>query len=271
MGFGFTGCFAGPDNDATFDLGDRDDYVELGTRRITGPTAPPLFPKAVIRGGAGIDTVRYTEPVRASLDGVANDGPAGFANDNLGVDVEVLEGSAGDDHLTGGPGANTLLASGGDDEIRAVDQVADVIDCGAGDDIAVVDAIDTTRNCETVAESDRAVTAPAPPAAPAAPAEPAPAVAQRVLAGVDDKWVVTRRYTKVKRLVVEDVPAGATVTVNGAPARVTGGRASLTKRFKGRRLTPGKVIEIRVTAPGMTGRTIRFAIRAGKLPLKATL
>jgi hypothetical protein len=71
--------------------------------------------------------------------------------------------------------------------------------------------------------------------------------------------------------VVEDVPAGATVTVNRAPVRVTGGRASLTERFTGRRLKPGKVIQIRVTAPGMTQRTIRFTIRARKLPLKAIL
>ena len=100
---------------------------------------------------------------------------------------------------------------------------------------------------------------------------PAPTAAPRVLSGVDDKWIVTKRYTKVARLVVEDVPAGAAVTVNRAPVRVTGGRASLTKRFKGRRLKPGRVIQIRVTAPGMTQRTIRFTIRARKLPLKAIL
>jgi hypothetical protein len=31
------------------------------------------------------------------------------------------------------------------------------------------------------------------------------------------------------------------------------------------------VIEIRVTAPNMTGRTIRFTVRAKRLPLKAML
>jgi hypothetical protein len=67
-GFGFTGCFAGPNDVATFDLGDRDDYVELGARRSTSPGAPPLFPKAVVHGGAGIDTVRYTEEAAAKGD-----------------------------------------------------------------------------------------------------------------------------------------------------------------------------------------------------------
>jgi Ca2+-binding RTX toxin-like protein len=267
LGVGFTGCFAAPGQDAAFNLGDRDDYVELGVRTMAVPPISGFSPKAVIHGGAGTDTVRYLEPVRASLDGVANDGPAGFTNDNIGTDVEVLEGSDLGDHLEGGPGANTLLGDGGDDEIHAIDHAADVIDCGAGDDLAVVDAIDTTRNCETVAESGRVAPA---PGAPAAPAETAPASAQRVVSGVDDKWIVTKRYTKVTRLVVEDVPSGGAVTVDGAPVRVTGGKASLTKRFKGRRLKPGKVIQIRATAPGMTQRTIRFTIRAKKLPLKAT-
>jgi hypothetical protein len=265
LGVGFTGCFTAPDQEAAFNLGDRDDYVELGVRTMALPPITGFSPKAIIHGGAGTDTVRYLQPVRVSLDGVANDGPAGFANDNIGTDVEVLEGSDGGDLLEGGPGANTLLGDGGDDEIHAIDHTADVIDCGAGDDLAVVDPIDTTRNCETVAVSGRVAPA------PAAPAETAPVVAQRVLSGVDDKWIVTKRYTNVARLVVEDVPAGGAVTVNGALARVTGAKASLTKRFKGRRLKPGKAIEIRVTAPGMTTRTVRFTIRAKRLPLKATL
>jgi RTX calcium-binding nonapeptide repeat (4 copies) len=268
-----TGCWIWLDHDITFDLGDRDDHLDLGVRTSTAGGTPQLSPKAVVHGGAGVDTVRYLEPVRASLDDLANDGPAGFALDNIGSDVEVLEGSDGDDRLEGGPGANTLLGGGGDDQIHANDQAADVVDCGAGDDLAIVDPIDTTRNCETVGEVGSTAPVPAAPAAPAVPAEsaPAPAVAPRVLSGIDDKWDVHARYTKVTRLVVEDVPAGGTVTANGAPARVTGAKASLTKRFKGRRLKPGKAIEIRVTAPGMTPRTVRFTIRAKRLPLKATL
>ena len=87
------------------------------------------------------------------------------------------------------------------------------------------------------------------------------------------------RDTKVARLGVEDVPAGGKVAVlcrgqgcafKAKVATVAGGRASLTKLFKGRALKPRAVVEIRVTAPGMTGRTIRFTIRANKLPLKAT-
>jgi hypothetical protein len=115
-----------------------------------------------------------------------------------------------------------------------------------------------------------------PPAAPPAPAAPASAPA-RILSGLDDKWSVHSRYPKVARLVVEDVPAGAQVSVackgHGCPLKakrvaVTGGKASLTRLFGSHRLKPGATIAIRVDAPSMTGRSVRFTIRAHRLPAK---
>ena len=44
------------------------------------------------------------------------------------------------------------------------------------------------------------------------------------------------------------------------------GGANLTKRFKSKRLRPGAVVELRVTAPGAIGKVQRFTIRKRKEP-----
>ncbi|HYE19453.1 MAG TPA: calcium-binding protein [Tepidisphaeraceae bacterium] len=89
------------------------------------------------RGGRGTDTLdlsRATAAVRASLDGLANDGliapalPAGraararaaaaAAADDFGPDLENVRGSALADVLTGNASTNVLDGGGGDDVIR---------------------------------------------------------------------------------------------------------------------------------------------------------
>src|SRR4051794_5246646 len=75
------------------------------------------------RGGGGIDTVNY-EPtgvflnrhdgVTVTTDGVANDGFAGD-DDNVGSDVENIQGTTGDDSLTTAAGVLTGLT--GDDPL----------------------------------------------------------------------------------------------------------------------------------------------------------
>jgi Ca2+-binding RTX toxin-like protein len=91
-------------------------------------------------GGAGIDVMSYdpieasSTPVNVTLDGVANDGQPG-ENDNVGSDIEEIDGGPGNDILTagaigvtlngeggndtlnGGPGNDTLIGSAGDDTI----------------------------------------------------------------------------------------------------------------------------------------------------------
>jgi Ca2+-binding RTX toxin-like protein len=88
-----------------------------------------------ISGGSGNDTMDYsgrTAPVVVTLDGVANDGATG-ENDNVGTDVDVVLGGAGDDYITGHSGTNELDGNGGSDTLNGGGG-NDVLNGGAGDD-----------------------------------------------------------------------------------------------------------------------------------------
>ena len=102
----------------------------------------------VLHGGAGKDLANYnsrggTDPVNISLDGAANDGAAGEA-DNVGPegDIEVVWGTGNDDVLTGNDSANELNGDAGNDKIdgRGGNDVlsglfgSDQLAGGAGDD-----------------------------------------------------------------------------------------------------------------------------------------
>ncbi|HSC21651.1 MAG TPA: hypothetical protein VLC07_07970 [Solirubrobacterales bacterium] len=87
-------------------------------------------------------------------------------------------------------------------------------------------------------------------------------------------WQVTRRGTTVKKLLLEQLPAGAKVRVGcggpGCPfkskkAKVSKGRADLTGLFGAHKLHPGDVIKLRIEAGGAT-QLIEIRIRAGKTP-----
>jgi Ca2+-binding RTX toxin-like protein len=84
------------------------------------------------QGGEGRDTADYqTSPgaLTISLDGVANDGYTGEA-DNIGSDVENVIGGSGTDTIIGSGGDNTINGGGGSDIITAMDG-DDVLDGGA--------------------------------------------------------------------------------------------------------------------------------------------
>ena len=49
------------------------------------------------------------------------------------------------------------------------------------------------------------------------------------------------------------------------------GAVSLTRRFKGARLKPGAVVEVRVSAPAAVAKVLRIRIRARKAPKRTTL
>jgi hypothetical protein len=103
----------------------------------------------------------------------------------------------------------------------------------------------------------------------------------RVAARIVGRWGLARRSTTVIELTVKDIPADGRVAVLcsgkgcGFDRRTVsprGGAAKLAKLFNGRRLKRGTVVEIRVTAPGMTGKVVRYTVRdRRKLPASATL
>lgn len=80
----------------------------------------------LLRGGAGSDRATYAQapgPVRVTLDDQPGDGAAG-EGDDVGGDVESVDGTSGADVLVGGPAANDLVGGPGDDRL----------DGGPGDD-----------------------------------------------------------------------------------------------------------------------------------------
>ncbi len=105
---------------------------------------------------------------------------------------------------------------------------------------------------------------------------PPPPPPERIDSTVTTRWAVFPRYTQLKGLVINDVPAGATVRVSckgkGCPfksrkfARDDSGRAVATKPFKRKRLKPGVVITVRVTKPGAVGRVVIYDVTRRKLP-----
>ena len=103
----------------------------------------------------------------------------------------------------------------------------------------------------------------------------------RIRSLVTNAWRFGSRFTIVAELVVKTVPRGGRVHVlcrgAGCPfdrRKVEPGRrrrASLTRLFRGARLQPGAVVEVRVTAQHAIGKVVRFRIRRGARPLPRTL
>jgi Ca2+-binding RTX toxin-like protein len=118
------------------DTGDLNDSVT-----VTAPTSAHLFGGAgddsltggggddvlrgglgadVIIGGAGTDAVDYsdrTAPLTITVDGQPGDGEAG-ENDNVGTDVEIVNGGSGADTITGSEADNVLNGNGGNDTLN---------------------------------------------------------------------------------------------------------------------------------------------------------
>lgn len=125
----------------------------------------------VYRGGTGIDALSYaayTSSVRVTVGaGGADDGSIG-ETDDVGGDIErvdggtgndtligssgndLLYGNAGADVLDGGAGADLLVGGADNDTIAARDGVADLISCGDGADALTSDQLDAADSCESV-------------------------------------------------------------------------------------------------------------------------
>lgn len=103
----------GGNGDDTLNGGDGNDTFITGAAAGDG--------NDTLIGGAGTDTADYsarTLAVNLSLDATANDGDvATTETDNIGSDIEVLKGGAGNDTLTGGANADTIYGGPGNDTI----------------------------------------------------------------------------------------------------------------------------------------------------------
>lgn len=102
---------------------------------------------------------------------------------------------------------------------------------------------------------------------------------QGIAPAIDAKAVVKTRLlgksTVFRKLALKGLPAGAKVGATckgkGCPFKrkqvaVVNGVASLTALFAKHALAAGRLIELKVSAPGMTGQTIDIKTRAGKAP-----
>jgi RTX calcium-binding nonapeptide repeat (4 copies) len=153
------------------DGGAGNDTISAGVRRNASGVLD-------ISGGAGTaDKVTYasaTFPATVSLDGQGNDGVRGDAN-NVKADIEIVEGTAGADAITGsdadererfigGPGSDTITGLGGSDVFHegSAPNGADSYNGGAGIDLVdysqrtrpVSVSLDLARNDGEAGEGD---------------------------------------------------------------------------------------------------------------------
>ena len=165
----------GDEGDDVLDGGFGDDKLDggAGDDALTANLGVDIY-----RGGTGIDALSYaayTSPVRVTVGaGGADDGSVG-ETDDVGGDIErvdggtggdtligsagndLLYGNDGSDILDGGAGADLLAGGADNDTIAARDGVADLISCGDGADALTSDQLDAADSCESI-QSETVVT-----------------------------------------------------------------------------------------------------------------
>lgn len=232
-------------------------------------------------------------PVADALTG--GDGPDaidGAGGDDVldgGGDDDRLVGRDGNDTLTGGAGTDAFDGGDGDDVLRARDGVGETLDCGAGVDPPDADAIDVLMGCEVPVPPTTnppagglpdGTTPGLPPTGPAPGGSgPAPGTTTRSPLGVAlSVRASAGTRTRVTRLTVRSVPAGASVRVAcRGPRRACPfasrtravrkrGDVALAPLLQGRRLRPGVVLTVTATAANRIGRRFTVTIRRGKAP-----
>src|ERR671925_475744 len=107
-----------------------------GSDTLVGGAGNQAFSGGDGTDGLGSTYVSAGGPVTVMQDGVANDGVAGELDD-VGADVERIEGSANADTLIGGPGPNELVGGGGGDVLVGGDGVDTVSYATVGADLEV--------------------------------------------------------------------------------------------------------------------------------------
>jgi hypothetical protein len=241
-------------------------------------------------GGPGDDVIVGNDA------GNVLDGGSGKDDVNGAGGSDVVMGGTEDDVVAGGAGTDTMLLGSGDDSFDALEGESDFVDCASGSDTGFLDPADIGLDCERVAFSRPATTPPPapPPATTTTAPTPAPTIvpaASRLAligSGISSRFAVSRRFSRLLRLTVLRVPAQGKVVVTcraakkdrrkrgrAAPcpfrSRTTNAprfraRVEFASLFKRRRLTPGTVITITVTAPATIGKVVTRTMRTRKQP-----
>ncbi|MDI6105898.1 calcium-binding protein [Actinoplanes sp. NEAU-A12] len=121
-GYGGDDRLFGGNGDDGLRGGDGRDALDGGAGNdvLIGDLNPARLAADVMRGGAGVDEVRYSHYTRAvtvDLDGESGDDGAPGEHDTVGADTEILVGTSGDDTLTGNAEPNEIDGYGGNDAI----------------------------------------------------------------------------------------------------------------------------------------------------------
>ncbi len=90
---------------------------------------------AVVHGGAGSDTISYSDDTSGVTIDLSAGTSSGVGGTTTFTSIENATGGSGNDTLTGNAGANTLIGNAGDDSITGAGG-NDTIDGGAGTDTA---------------------------------------------------------------------------------------------------------------------------------------
>jgi hypothetical protein len=122
---------------------------------------------------------------------------------------------------------------------------------------------------------NRPVPQPVPQPAPGPGLGPA-AQTERLTSTVSNQWVVTSKYGTLTRLIVNEIPSGAKVTITcrgkGCPfksrsfSRDKRGRVVATKLFAKKKLRVGAVLQVRIAKPGAIGRVVTFTVKKKTVP-----
>lgn len=122
--------------------GDDDEFGQDGTDRFLEGDTSGANGSDLLVGGTGTDTASYSgraAGVTVDPDGQFDDGQA-YEQDNVSRDIEVVEGTAYNDTLTGNELANTLRGLGGNDRLTGL-LGNDTLDGGTGDDTFVESSV----------------------------------------------------------------------------------------------------------------------------------
>jgi hypothetical protein len=248
-----------------------------GADDITGGTGSDN-----LLGGDGNDTLRAQDSIVDSVDcGLGDDNALLDAGDTAmgcetqnGVVDKDFDGvqppaDCDDANASVKPGATEVPGNGVDEDCTGGDAIPDRdgdgvlanLDCNDGDPAVKPGAAEIPGNA--VDENCDGVIQPFP----------------RVDATFASEWKVKGSSTRVKKLSVSHLPAGAKVKIScTAPKHKhcpfkskmltssKGGTLALTSFFKKRKLAAGTAVAVVVTAPSMLGRQVTYKIRKGKKP-----